>query len=121
MTNGEVHLELLLGKCVLDRAGKSVGRIQEVIAERQGDEWVVREYLVGRLALFDRLAALRIGRALFAVFRTKGHAGGYRVPWDKLNLTDLQKPCLHCSCQELETLTDRPEKKDQDTKKTRGA
>lgn len=116
MANREVHIELLLGRRVLDSTGKSVGRIEEVIAERQGDEWVVREYLVGSAALLHRLSALDIGRALLGVFRAKENAG-YRVPWDKLNLTDLEKPCLHCPSHELETLTDRPKKRDQETKK----
>lgn len=41
----EVHLELLLGKSVVDQAGKPVGRIEEVRAEQQVDEWVIHEYL----------------------------------------------------------------------------
>ena len=116
MANREVRIEMLLGRRVLDSTGKSVGRIEEVIAERQGDEWVVREYLVGSAALLHRLSALDIGRALLGLFRAKENAG-YRVPWDKLNLTDLEKPCLHCPLHELETLTARPKKRDQETKK----
>ena len=116
MANREVHIEMLLGRRVLDSTGKSVGRIEEVIAERQGDEWVVREYLVGSAALLHRFSALDIGRALLGLFRAKENVG-YRVPWDKLNLTDLEKPCLHCPSHELETLTDRPKKRDQETKK----
>ena len=116
MANREVHIEMLLGRRVLDSTGKSVGRIEEVIAERQGDEWVVREYLVGSAALLHRLSALDIGRALLGLFRAKENAG-YRVPWDKLNLTDLEKPCLLCPSHELEPLTDRLKKRDQETKR----
>jgi sporulation protein YlmC with PRC-barrel domain len=53
----EVHLELLLGKRVLDQTGKPVGRIEEVRAEQQGDEWVIQEYLVGTAALLERLSS----------------------------------------------------------------
>ncbi len=116
MAHREVHIELLLGRRVLDSAGKSVGRIEEVIAERQGDEWVVREYLVGSAALFQRLSALEMGRALLRLFGAKARAG-YRVPWDKLNLTDLEKPSLHCPSHELEPLADRPKKRGRETKK----
>ena len=116
MANREVHIERLLGRRVLDSAGKYVGRIEEVIAERQGDEWVVREYLVGSAALFHRLSALEIGRALLGLFGAKENAG-YRVPWDKLNLTHIEKPCLHCPSHELEMLTDRLKKRDQGRKK----
>lgn len=119
MANHEVHIEMLLGRRVLDSTGKSVGRIEEVIAERHGDEWVVREYLLGSAALLDRLSALDMGRGLLGLFGAKENAG-YRVPWNKLNLTDLEKPCLDCSSQDLEVLPDRPKKKNQETKKTKG-
>ena len=115
MANREVHIELLLGRRVLDSTGKSVGRIEEVIAEQQGDEWVVREYLVGSAALLHRLSALEIGRAFLSLFRAKKNAG-YRVPWDKLDLTDLENPSLRCPSHELETLTDRPKRRGQEAK-----
>lgn len=38
MATREIHLELLLGKRVLDLEGKPIGRIEEVRAEQQGDE-----------------------------------------------------------------------------------
>jgi sporulation protein YlmC with PRC-barrel domain len=116
MANREVHIELLLGRRVLDSTGKSVGRIEEVIAERQGDEWVVREYLVGSAALLQRLSAVEVGRAFLGLFRAKKNTG-YRVPWDKLDLTDLEKPSLRCPSDELETLTVGPKKRGQGTKK----
>ncbi len=106
MANSEVHIERLLGRHVLDARGQSIGRLEEVIAEEHGDEYVVREYLVGRTALLDRLSAWEIGRALLGILRAKENAG-YRVPWDKLDLTNPEKPRLHCAAHELEELTDR--------------
>jgi sporulation protein YlmC with PRC-barrel domain len=106
MASSEVHIERLLGRRVLDSTGQSVGRIEEVIAEEKGDEYVVREYLVGSTALLDRLSAWDVGRALLGILRAKENAG-YRVPWDKLDLTNPEKPCLHCTAHELEKLTDR--------------
>ncbi len=110
MATREVHLERLVGRCVRDAAGKSVGRIEEVIAEQQGAEWVVREYLIGSGAFLARLSALDIGRALLRFLQRNGHSG-YRVPWDKLNLTDLHNPRLHCSPQELEPIPCSAQKK----------
>lgn len=108
MADREVHLERLVRRCVRDGAGKSVGRIEEVIAGRNGGEWVIREYLIGSDAFLERLSALGIGRPLLRFFGVRVHPG-YRIPWDKLNLTDLEKPCLHCPADELETL--RPQLK----------
>lgn len=57
MPNREIYLELLLGKQVLDSAGKPVGRIEEVTAEKEGGEWVIQEYLIGFPAVLERLSA----------------------------------------------------------------
>jgi sporulation protein YlmC with PRC-barrel domain len=113
--SSEIHIERLLGRRVLDSTGKSIGRIEEVIAEERGDEYVVREYLVGRAALLHRLSAINIGRALLGLFRAKENVG-FRVPWDKLDLTDPEKLCLHCPSHELETLVDWSKKRGRSTK-----
>jgi sporulation protein YlmC with PRC-barrel domain len=104
MAHREVHLELLLGRRVLDPLGKSVGRIEEVIAEHRGDECVVREYLVGSSALLHRLSAVEIGRYFLRLLRAK-EAVGYRVAWDQVDLTNPEKPCLNCDVSELEEFT----------------
>lgn len=109
MVEREVHLEHLLGRHVFDSEGKSVGRVEEVIAEQEGDEWVVREYLVGRNALLHRLSVRDLGRALLGFFGAKENAG-YRVPWDKLDLTDPQKPRLNCATHALEPLSNSAER-----------
>lgn len=100
----EVHLELLLGRRVHDRNGKAIGRIEEVraeeVEEQQGDEMVVREFLIGRDATLERLSAWSIGRFLLRIFGAKA-AGGYRVSWDKLDLTDAEHPRLTCAIDEL--------------------
>jgi sporulation protein YlmC with PRC-barrel domain len=105
MANREVHLELLLGHKVYDSEGELVGRIEEVVAHRQGDEWVVEEYWVGSSALFQRLSVRGAARALLSLFISKEQAPGYRVPWDKLDLSHSGKRLrLDCACGELETL-----------------
>jgi sporulation protein YlmC with PRC-barrel domain len=110
MATPEVHLERLVGRCVHDAAGRSVGRIEEVIAGQNGGEWVIREYLVGRDAFLTRLSALGIGRPFLKFFGAGIHPG-YRIPWDKLNLTDPKKPRLECPADELETLRAQPKKR----------
>lgn len=105
MATREVHLELLLGKRVLDSNEKPVGRIEEVRAEKQGDEWIVKEYLIGTAALLERLSAWTIGLKILHLLGARKIYGGYSVPWDKLDLTDLEKPRLRCSVEELKKLS----------------
>jgi hypothetical protein len=55
----------------------------------------ITEFLVGSTALLERLAVHLRGRR-------KGK--GYRVPWDKLDLTDPARPKLKCTVDELARL-----------------
>jgi sporulation protein YlmC with PRC-barrel domain len=101
----EINLELLIGKRVFGLNGKSIGHLEEVRAELLKGECLVTEYLVGAYAVMERLAALSIGRALLKLLgATKKHEG-YKVPWDKLDLSDPKRPRLLCGVDELKTLT----------------
>lgn len=95
----ELHLELLLGKRVRDAAGKPVGRIEEFRAEQEAGEWVLREYLVGRYGLGERLSAWSIIRFLLRRRRTR--ASGYRIAWNQLDVTDPDHPRLRCLREKL--------------------
>ncbi|MHC5935236.1 hypothetical protein [Nostoc sp.] len=101
MTTREIHLELLLSKPVLDSTGKAVGRIEEVCAEQQGEEWIVKEYLIGYAAVLERLSAWTIGLGILRLLGAQKISGDYTVPWDKLDLTDPDKPRLRCSLDAL--------------------
>lgn len=100
----ELHLELLIGKCVFDAVGDRVGRIEEVRAEVQGDEWTIVEYYVGVAAILERLSAWNLGTGLLHFLGARKLHKGYRIPWDKLDLSDLQHPRLVCTIDELKKL-----------------
>jgi sporulation protein YlmC with PRC-barrel domain len=104
MANKEIYIELLLGKRVLDKRGKPVGRIEELCAESLKGECVVQEFHIGSYAGLERLSAWSIGRAILRLFGATKANGGYRVTWDKLDLTDPEKPRLLCSVKELKRL-----------------
>lgn len=106
MANRELHIERLLGCKVFDSTGKRIGRIEEVVAARQGDEWVVQEYWVGSGALLHRLSARGAARALLGLCGIKGDRG-YKVPWDKLELSHTKHLRVDCARDELERLTER--------------
>ncbi len=105
MTTREVHLELLLGKQVLDSTGKAIGRIEEICAEQQGEEWVIKEYLIGYAAVLERLSAWNLGIGILHLLGAHKIHNGYKVAWDKLDLTDPQKPRLRCSLNDLKSLS----------------
>ena len=101
----EIRLELLLDRRVVDQDGRTVGRVQEIMAERdETGGWVVREVLVGPLALFRRLATPRLYQAFRQLFKRSGVAG-YRIPWNRIDLTDPRVVRLRCSIEDLQELS----------------
>ena len=91
-----VHFEHLLGREVRDSAGKRAGRILAVSTERDGEDCVVHEYMLGTAALMVRLG-LSAQRLVGIPIRRKPLC----VPWDLLDLRDPKKPRLKCSVDEL--------------------
>ncbi|AVA25600.1 hypothetical protein [Rhizobium sp. NXC24] len=98
----EIHLELLLGTQVHDIDDRPVGRLEEIKAEAAGENFVVVEYHLGALGLLERLSATTIGHAILRPFGFKERPSGYIVPWDKLDLTDLDHLRLRCTVAELD-------------------
>jgi hypothetical protein len=107
----DVRLEWLLGTRVLDRGGRPIGRLEEVRADRDGEECVVTEYLIGAAALVERLSA--------PILRAIGLTGPrYAARWDQLDLSDPQKPRLTCGVDELRTVRiPRPREKEERARK----
>jgi hypothetical protein len=82
----ERHVELLLGRVVRDAVGLRVGRIEEIVAKKDGDEFVVSHYLVGPAAWFQRVAVRGLGLR-------GGRLGQvYRIEWDQMDLTEPLHP-----------------------------
>jgi sporulation protein YlmC with PRC-barrel domain len=94
----EVRLDQLLGRTVIAQSGRAVGRIEEVIAVEESDGCYIDEFHMGRYALAERMAAWRITRSIARVI---GHGKSYRVPWNKLELSDPKRPKLLCPVDEL--------------------
>ena len=100
----EVQLELLLGKKVYDLDGKAVGRLEEIRAEARGADFCVVEYHLGAYSLFERLSALPIGRAVLTALGAARPGSKKSVPWDKLDIHDLQHLRITCRESALQTL-----------------
>jgi sporulation protein YlmC with PRC-barrel domain len=95
MKGAKVHLEHLVGREVHDSEGKRMGRILSVTAERQGGECVVQDFLLGPAALLRRLGISTLHMVGFRLQKPLA------VPWDQLDLSDPQRPCLRCRADEL--------------------
>jgi hypothetical protein len=106
MPTTEIHIELLLGRRVLALNGRSIGRLEEMRTERIRNQLFVSEFLVGSYAVFERLSALSIGRAILGVLGAHRKGRGYRIPWDKLDLSDPGRPRLLCKVEELLPIND---------------
>ncbi|HUQ33003.1 MAG TPA: hypothetical protein VM095_12860 [Pyrinomonadaceae bacterium] len=105
MANLEFHIELVLGHKVFDSNNELIGRLEEAVAVEQGDEWIVEEFWVGSGALLHRLSARGAGRAMLCLFGVREKAG-YKVPWNKIDLSHPKRLRLNCALHELERLTD---------------
>jgi sporulation protein YlmC with PRC-barrel domain len=97
MSRRRIHLEKLEGRRVVDSAGKKVGRIEEVHAERVGEECLIEEYVLGEEGLMERLSVLKI---FFSSKKKKGK----HVPWKQMDLSDPRHPKLRCTSEELDRM-----------------
>jgi sporulation protein YlmC with PRC-barrel domain len=89
----ELHVELLSGRKVVDRNGKKVGRIEEIVAEYRGTELIVREVHHGRVGFVERFS-LAFGTRL----HNKKPA---RLRWEDLDFSDPEHPRLKVAIEEL--------------------
>lgn len=96
MSAREIHLERLIGTKVRDAQGGNAGTIEEIVAERRGDDWEVTEVLTGPVGLLTRLSALGIGAWLLDLLGARKSGGGCTIPWQELDLSDPERPKLRC-------------------------
>lgn len=99
-TAKEVRLERLLGKLVVDAFGLPFGRIEDVIAEPDGEEYLVTHIVIGP---DSRLAQLLASAHELPTLRALGlgHRPRIRrVPWSWFDLTDPDRPQLRRSVAE---------------------
>jgi hypothetical protein len=98
MMTSAVRVDRLLGRCVLAANNRSIGRIEEFRAERQGSAWVVVGYVIGRGALWERLG---FGVRLLLQLKI---GGGYLARWDQVDVSNPDVPRLRCHVDELQQL-----------------
>jgi hypothetical protein len=90
-TNPELNLEHLVGRDVRDPDGRKLGRIEEIIAEIRGTDWVVTEVHLGSGALLERLVELSGLIPILGNLRRRERKARV-IPWAGLDLTDPDHP-----------------------------
>lgn len=100
MATRELHVELLLGRQVRDSAGRKLGRLEEIRAEREGGIVRVTELLTGGVGAAQRIGMGNLPFAALGLLGlTMGH--GYRIDWRQMDLSDPLHPRTHCRREEL--------------------
>jgi hypothetical protein len=75
--------------------GRSIGRLEEVRADRRGAGATVTDYVIGPAGLAERLSAP------FLPFL--GWRRGFRARWDQIDVSDPRHPRLLCPVEELQS------------------
>jgi len=104
MAQWEVRLEQLVGKRVRDAHGRVVGRIEEVRAEKHGEEYWVHEYHLGPHALLERLALWMKRLPPLHLLTLSKYGKSYTASWEQVDVTDPEHPQLRCAQEDLEEL-----------------
>jgi hypothetical protein len=92
----ELRVELLLGRKVVDRNGRPVGRVEEIQATEEGGECLVHEFHLGPDALLERFSALPLVRHFLGLFGHHVHRP-LRVGWQAMDLSDPEHPRLRAA------------------------
>ena len=98
----ELHVELLSGRMVVDRNGKKVGRIEEIVAEYRGEVLIVYEVHVGRRGLAERFSLRGVGEAFTSVFGARMRdTTPAKLRWEDIDFTNPEHPRLKVGIDEL--------------------
>ena len=105
MSARTVSLDDLIGRVVRDAEGRRIGRIEEleaeIVLERDGSEYVVTRFGVGRWGPFDAIASgLFVQQLVRRIMRATSYAH-YVIPWDWMDLSDLEHPRVRRAEREL--------------------
>lgn len=87
----ELAVERLLGRRVRDPDGKALGRIEELIAEIRGTEWIVTELHIGAGAFVGRLLEISTLVPIVGTLAKRGR-NRHRLQWNELDLSDPAHP-----------------------------
>jgi sporulation protein YlmC with PRC-barrel domain len=94
MAHRAVKFEDLLGKTVRNQYGRAIGRIEDARIEPEGEDYLVKEFLIGPLERLPRLLAFMGQLPTFRAWRLGRQSQVRLIPWHWLDLSDPVRPVL---------------------------
>jgi sporulation protein YlmC with PRC-barrel domain len=88
-----VHFERLIGRRVLDQAGRTVGRVEDLRIEPDGEDYIVTEFILGPPGHWSRFRGFLAQLPPLRVFGW-GLPRPRLIPWQQIDLTSLETPRL---------------------------
>ena len=101
----EARVEELVGRRLCDAEGRKVGRIEELVAEIDGTEWLVVEIHVGPGALLERIVDLSSLLPWMSALGKRLHRR-YIIQWRDLDFSDPDHPRTFVRRGDLKRLVD---------------
>ena len=92
MAAREVRLEHLLGRVVRTASGRAVGRIEDLRAQPEGEDYVVTEVVLGELGFRAWLFSLTAQLPTFEALGLRRRSRIRAIPWRWLDLSDPEHP-----------------------------
>ena len=94
MAQRAVKFEDLLGKTVRNQYGRAIGRIEDARIEPEGEDYFVKEFLIGPLEWLPRLLAF-MGELPTLRALGLGRKSQLRpIPWHWMDLSDPAHPVM---------------------------
>jgi sporulation protein YlmC with PRC-barrel domain len=88
-----VRLQRLLGRRVLDPAGRTVGRIEDLRVEPDGEDYVVTEFILGPPGRWSRFRGFLAQLPPLKLFGW-GLGRPQFIPWQQIDLSNIKTPRL---------------------------
>jgi sporulation protein YlmC with PRC-barrel domain len=101
----EIRLGDVVGRKVYDADGRSIGRVEEMLAEielhERGNDYVVVEVHVGAYGALEALAGSVFARHLLRKFGRLVRHHQHRIPWALMDFSEPLTPRVRCRQSEL--------------------
>jgi hypothetical protein len=92
MTHREIRFDELVSRVVRSAAGRPIGRIEDLRARPEGEDYVVHEVLIRDLAPMPKLLRLAAQLPTLRALGLLRHPRLRAIPWSWLDLTDPERP-----------------------------
>lgn len=93
----ELRLERILGRLIVDAFGVALGRIEDVEATPDGDDYLVTHVIVGPEGRLEQLLAFTHQLPTLRALGLGRKPRTRRVPWDWIDWSDPERPRLRAS------------------------